>query len=194
MTIKTKITPLGAGNKVFYTVGQILFESGVPGTYPLEVLTKVLCDIWISGGGGGGSNGAGGTGATLHIQGILLPGSYVLVVGNFGDGAGAYVRNNNGKPGGVSSITGPSCKITANGGLGRNGRRNGGGGGTVGALSYQLAQTINILFQSQEGVSYALSYIDNTSSGYGAGGIAQGNDEGAGYPGKTGYIKITFIK
>ena len=165
MTIKTKITPLGAGNKVFYAVGQVLFESGVPGTYSLEVLTKVFCDIWISGGGGGGSNGAG-----------------------------AYVRNNNGKPGGVSSITGPSCKITANGGLGRNGRRNGGGGGTVGALSYQLAQTTNTLFQSQEGVSYALSYIDNTSSGYGAGGIAQGNDEGAGYPGKTGYIKITFIK
>ena len=85
MTIKTKITPLGAGNKVFYAVGQVLFESGVPGTYSLEVLTKVFCDIWISGGGGGGSNGAGGTGATLHIQGILLPGSYVLVVGNFGD-------------------------------------------------------------------------------------------------------------
>ena len=68
MTIKTKITPLGAGNKVFYAVGQVLFESGVPGTYSLEVLTKVFCDIWISGGGGGGSNGAGGTGATLHIQ------------------------------------------------------------------------------------------------------------------------------
>lgn len=104
MTIKTKITPLGAGNKVFYTVGQILFESGVPGTYPLEVLTKVLCDIWISGGGGGGSNGAGGTGATLHIQGILLPGSYVLVVGNFGDGAGAYVRNNNGTRASINYI------------------------------------------------------------------------------------------
>lgn len=42
MTIKTKITPLGAGNKVFYAVGQVLFESGVPGTYSLEVLTKVF--------------------------------------------------------------------------------------------------------------------------------------------------------
>lgn len=194
MTIKTKITPLGAGNKSVYEANQIIFESGISGTYNLEILVKVLVDIWISGGGGGGSNGAGGTGATLHLQGILLPGSYVLVVGNFGQGASAYVRNNNGKPGGASSITGPSCKIIANGGLGRNGRRNGGGGGTVGALSYQLTNIINVLFQSQEGVSYALSYINNTSSGYGAGGIAQGNDEGAGYSGNPGYVKITFIK
>ncbi len=194
MTIRTKITPLGVGTKSVYEANQIIFESGIPGTYNLEILVKVLVDIWVSGGGGGGSNGAGGTGATIHLQGILLPGSYILVVGNLGQGASAYVRNNNGYPGGVSSITGPSCKITANGGLGRNGRRNGGGGGTVGLLSYELSNIVDILFASQGGIEHSLSYIDNTTLGYGAGGIAQGNDTGAGYAGKAGYVKITFIK
>lgn len=192
MKLKTKMTPLG-GYSPPYKKGFILFESSVPGIYTLEI-KKCLLDIWISGGGGGGANGPGGTGGTLHIRIRLESGTYTLTIGTPGNGAAAYVRNNNGYPGGLSSIVGLGTSIVANGGIGRNGRRNGGGGGTVGVSSYNLTNVFEILFQAQSGIIYALSYITNDSSGPGAGGIAQGNDEGRGYNGQPGYIKIVFIK
>lgn len=36
MTIKTKITPLGAGNKI-YPKDFVVFESSTPGTYTFEI-------------------------------------------------------------------------------------------------------------------------------------------------------------
>lgn len=192
MTIKTKLFPLGFLCAP-YKKNLILFESCTPGTYQLEIKNGIF-EIWISGGGGGGSNGAGGAGATLYVLIKLEAGIYTITVGSKGNGASAYVRNNNGSPGLASTITGPQMQIIANGGAGRNGRRNGGGGGTVGSLIYNFINSFEIILQSIVGTNRSLSYITNTNDGPGAGGIAQGNDEGSGFAGKDGYVKIQFIK
>ncbi len=152
-----------------YKKNQVLLEKSVAGTFSVTLETGVY-DIWCIGGGGGGSNGTGGAGA----------------------GASAYVRNNNGSAGGKSSITGTSCTITANGGAGRNGRRNGGGGGTTGTLSYTFNDVNIVISRTTDGQATNLSFLDNTTNGPGAGGIAQGNDTGAGYAGKAGYVKISY--
>lgn len=191
MTIRTALMPMSGGTPCPYEPSQILFESGVPGTYSFEVLVEAIYDIWLVAGGGGSSSAAGGTGATLHLRAKLLPGIYNVTVGMHGAGAGAYVRNNNGAPGGASLITGASCTILANGGTQGYGRRNGGAPGKVGTHSIQ-ALNFEILFQSPAGTAYSLSYITGTSSGYGAGGIAQGNETGSGYNGWPGYVKISF--
>ncbi len=192
MTIRTKQTPFGYKAPP-YKKNFVIFESGTPGTYTITV-KKALFEITITGGGGGGSNGAGGSGATLRVQTILDAGTYNLTIGSGGNGAGAYVRNNNGSPGSASTISGTSLSITANGGAGRNGRRNGGGGGTVGTLSYTFRNQNTISLKSTNGADYGLSYLTGNYDGYGAGGQPQSSDTGAGYPGKSGYIKIQFIK
>lgn len=192
MTIRTKQTPFGYKAPP-YPKNFVLFESGTPGTYSVDV-KKGLFEITICAGGGGGSNGAGGAGGTLRVQTVLEKARYNLTIGAGGAGASAYVRNNNGYAGGVSKISGTSLNITANGGAGRNGRRNGGGGGTVGSLTFSFVNAYTILLQSTTGADIGTSYLTGNYNGYGAGGQPQGSDTGAGYAGKSGYIKIQFIK
>lgn len=174
-----------------YQKNQVLLEKSAAGTFSVTLETGVY-DIWCVGGGGGGSNGAGGAGAGIYARAKLLKGTYSCVVGAAGAGASAYVRNNNGSAGGKSSITGASCSITANGGAGRNGRRNGGGGGTTGTLSYTFKDVNTLLGRTTDGQETNLSFLNNTTTGPGAGGIAQGNDKGAGYVGTAGYVKLTY--
>lgn len=174
-----------------YKKNQVLLEKSAAGTFSVTLETGVY-DIWCVGGGGGGSNGAGGAGAGIHARAKLLKGTYSCVVGAAGAGASAYVRNNNGSAGGKSSISGASCSITANGGAGRNGRRNGGGGGTTGTLSYTFKYVNTLLGRTTDGQETNLSFLNNTTTGPGAGGIAQGSDTGAGYAGKAGYVKLTY--
>ncbi len=192
MTMRTKQTPLGYKAPP-YKKNFVLFESSTPGTYSLDI-KKGLFEITICGGGGGGSNGAGGTGGTLRVQTVLDAARYDLIIGTAGAGASAYVRNNNGYAGGVSKISGTSLTITADGGAGRNGRRNGGGGGTVGNLSFSFVNAYTASLKSTNGAEVGTSYLTGNYNGYGAGGQPQGNDTGAGYAGKNGYIKIQFIK
>lgn len=174
-----------------YNKNQVLLEKSATGTFSVSLETGVY-DIWCIGGGGGGSNGAGGAGAGIHVRAKLLKGTYNCVVGAAGAGAVGYVRNNNGATGGTSSITGTSTTITANGGVGRNGRRNGGGGGTTGKLTYTFKEAFSIIAKTTDGKETNLSFLNNTITGAGAGGIAQGNDTGAGYAGKAGYVKISY--
>lgn len=174
-----------------YKKNQVLLEKATTGTFSVTLETGVY-DIWCIGGGGGGSNGAGGAGAGIYVRVKLLKGTYSCVVGAAGAGAVAYVRNNNGSAGGASSITGVSATITANGGAGRNGRRNGSGGGTTGTLTYSFKETFTIIAKTTDGQETNLSFLNNTTDGAGAGGIAQGSDTGAGYAGKVGYVKISY--
>lgn len=174
-----------------YKKNQVLLQKSSAGTFSVTLETGVY-EIWCIGGGGGGSNGAGGAGAGIHARVKLLKGTYSCVVGAAGAGASAYVRNNNGFAGGKSSITGTLCTITANGGAGRNGRRNGGGGGTTGTLSFTFNDVNTVIGRTTDGKATNLSFLDNTTNGFGAGGIAQGNDTGAGYAGKAGYVKISY--
>ena len=63
MTIKTKITPLGAGNTV-YPKDFVVFESSTPGTYTFEI-KKAQFEVTGSGAGGGGGRG-GAAGQAVH--------------------------------------------------------------------------------------------------------------------------------
>ena len=192
MSIKCAYSPLGRDVILHpYEIGTILLEKTVAGTFSVDIKTGFY-DIYCIGGGGGGSNSFGGAGAGIHAHAKLLEGTYTCVVGNAGGGAGAYVRNNNGAAGGASSINGISVSITANGGAGRNGRRNGGGGGTTGTLIYMFEESNSVIDRTTDGASTNVSFLDGTTDGAGAGGVAQGNDKGAGYAGKVGYIKISY--
>ena len=76
MTIKTKITPLGAGNTV-YPKDFVVFESSTPGTYTFEI-KKAQFEVTGSGAGGGGGRGgparpAVHRGAVGAEGGLLLP-------------------------------------------------------------------------------------------------------------------------
>ncbi|MCM1323370.1 MAG: hypothetical protein NC218_04350 [Acetobacter sp.] len=174
-----------------YNKNQVLLEKSAAGTFSVSLETGVY-DIWCIGGGGGGSNGAGGAGAGIHVRAKLLKGTYSCAIGAAGKGADGYVRNHNGDSGSASSITGVSATITANGGVGRNGRRNGGGGGTTGTLTYSFKETFTIIAKTTDGKETNLSFLTNTTDGAGAGGIAQSSDTGVGYAGKAGYVKIVY--
>lgn len=152
--------------------------------------------IELAGGGGGGSNLAGGRGASIKAYINLPVGKIDYTIGAGGAGAGAYVRNNNGKPGNASTLTANGVSITCGGGNGRNGRRNGGGGGTTGTLSYAINQVSTIKGITTNGEEIGTSYITNDYNGFGAGGKSQSNDEGSGYSGKDGgvNIKVGYIK
>lgn len=192
MGLRFFISPIGQSHKPPYKIGEILLELSTVGTRTID-LKDGCYEIYCIGGGGGGSNNAGGSGAGLFVRVYLKKGTYTCIVGSGGAGASAYVRNNNGYPGNGSSIKGVSASIISGGGAGRNGRRNGGGGGTTGAISYNFSNKFKILRQTNAGAEYALSFLNGTNYGPGAGGIAQSNDTGAGYAGKAGYIKITYV-
>lgn len=192
MGLRNFLAPLGKSHGLAYPLNTVLIEKSVAGTYSVE-LKAGFYEIYCIGGGGGGSNGPGGSGAGVLLRVKLKKGIYQCVVGIAGAGASAYVRNNNGKPGGASTLVGEGISITSNGGAGRNGRRNGGGGGTTGVLSYNITAQYKIIKRTTDNIQNALSFLTGDSSGSGAGGIAQPNDEGAGYAGKPGYIKISYI-
>lgn len=170
--------------------GDVIFLGTEVGTYQIKTECDYSVKIDIVGGGGGGSNSAGGAGAGATLTTTLKAGIYTVLVGSGGNGASAYVRNNNGKDGTPSSISGDSLSIVAGGGKGRKGRRNGGGGGTTGTLTLNIGEQYNVVSRTTDGANSGLSFLSGDYTGAGAGGKAQTNDEGAGYAGKKGYIKI----
>ena len=103
MTIKTKITPLGAGNKI-YPKDFVVFESSTPGTYTFEI-KKAQFEVTGSGAGGGTGDGAyanNGAGGTITVSSKLKiistkiktngkAQSTVSILGN-GFGAGGNIR------------------------------------------------------------------------------------------------------
>lgn len=162
----------------------------IPGTYTLNITEEGDYFIVVVGAGGGGSNKAGGAGAGVILKTRLIATNYTCVVGEGGDGAAAYVRNNDGKNGGESSFTGPSIGIVAEGGIRRRGRRNGGSGGNTGSLSLLITQAFRIIERTTDGTVTNKSFITGTVDGAGAGGKEQSNDEGAGYAGKNGQVFV----
>lgn len=61
-----------------------------------------------------------------------------------------------------------------------------------GTLSYTFKYVNTLLGRTTDGQETNLSFLNNTTTGPGAGGIAQGSDTGAGYAGKVGYVKLTY--
>lgn len=100
MTIRTKITPLGAGNTV-YPKDFVVFESSTPGTYTFEI-KKAQFEVTGSGAGGGGGGSAGKHawygqvgGSAAAFKGIvqLEKGVLKITVGTPGNGGNGSGRN-----------------------------------------------------------------------------------------------------
>lgn len=201
MTIRTKLTPLGAGNPP-YKRGFVLFESWTPGTYTIPIKSGTY-EITITGGGGGAGGSAGshawiggngGSAAAFKARIKLKKGTLTIVIGAGGSGGGVSGRNappgNNGNP---STLTYNSILfVTAGAGNGGGGSGdcaywNNGNGGvlTLGAL----IGLVTTIIQSDGVRSSTESLLGN---GFGAGGLARYYNSGL--PGANGYIKIVFVK
>ena len=177
---------------LFYksTLAPVVFESSSTGSYTINITEEEEYEITIVGGGGGGSNNFGGAGAGIRFRARLSVGSYSGSIGNGGAGAPAYVRNNDGQTGGATTFNGQDISITCNGGIRRQGRRNGGGGGNTGTLVYNIGITYNILARTSDGVETPYGLLGSNYSAKGSGGQPQGSDTGAGYAGQSGYVCV----
>lgn len=163
----------------------------IPGTYTKELSAGTYL-ITIVGGGGGSSTSPGGAGGGAVVRTSLPAGIYTIHLGAGGAGAVAYARNNNGKPGGLTSISlGDTISLVANGGTPGYGRRNGGAVGTVGDITV-TGVTYTIVNRNTAGEESTLSFITNDQEGAGAAGTSVGN-ESAGIAGNDGYIKLIRI-
>lgn len=178
-----------------------IFESSTPGTYTVDLTGRagryrVIC----VGGGGGSSTWAGGAGAYIDITFIASGianqgGTFTIVVGSGGAGAGAYSRNNNGYAGGTSSVTwGNGGKyISCQGGQGAIGLRKGDENG--GSSTYTYAPTISGLttYTINAQSSYYRPRQDSWYGGYGTGGNAAASTKSAGNAGTGGYVLIERV-
>lgn len=163
----------------------------IPGTYTKELSAGTYL-ITIVGGGGGSSTSPGGAGGGAVVRTSLPAGIYTIHLGAGGAGAVAYARNNNGKPGGLTSISlGDTISLVANGGTPGYGRRNGGAVGTVGDITV-TGVTYTIVNRNTAGEESTLSFITNDQEGAGAAGTSVG-DKSAGIAGNDGYIKLIRI-
>lgn len=176
-----------------YKINEQIFKKDVAGSFQVTLKQGGLFKVTLVGGGGGGSNNFGGAGAGVIAEIRLSRGTYNIVIGSGGAGAVAYVRNNDGQNGNASSFVGSGVNITANGGIRRRGRRNGGGGGNTGNLSYSVSSENTILSRTTNGAETPFSVFGNSYTYSGSGGRPQGNDEGAGFAGQTGYAEIVFL-
>lgn len=164
-----------------------LIDTGTSGSYVLPESREVYVELY--GGGGGGSSGSGGRGAGIKAYANLTAGTYNYTIGTGGAGAPAYVRNNNGQNGNTSTFTGTGVSITCNGGERGYASRDTGRSGYTGALTYSFDDTFTIKERTY-GEQTGVSLYNNTWSGYGAGGIYQGNGTGAGHAGTDGHILL----
>lgn len=146
--------------------------------------------IQMVGGGGGGSNNHGGRGAGIKAYVNLTAGTYTFTCGAGGAGAASYVRNHNGYAGGASVLSGNGMTITCGGGEGRYGRRNGGGYGRCGVLSYTIPFRNTIKERTTDYEDIGTSFLTGAYGGYGAGGQPQPVDDWGGYGGVGGYLEM----
>lgn len=187
--------------------GTILFESTTPGNYSVDLIAGIYEFIVIAAGGGGADSdgsrhyaiaaGGSGSGFIGNIQ--INAGNYNILVGKGGNaaesgGSWAVAQNGGnssisnlitcyGGNGGAADAGGPSCRV--------------GTGGAIPNISgHILDVTLNSAGNSGEYASktqYHQLYQGGASlyNGYGAGGDVQQNI--GYYPGKDGYVKITYL-
>lgn len=190
VSLKTTYTTAESWKDWLYNSEGAIANFTEAGTYDIEITEPGNYFIVVVGAGGGGSNKAGGRGAGVILKTSLKAATYTCKVGKGGEGAAAYVRNNDGKSGEESSFTGPGVGIVAGGGIRRRGRRNGGNGGNTGTLSFIMDQGYKILVRTIDGRVSNESFVTKDTDGPGAGGVEQPWDEGAGYAGKDGFVFV----
>lgn len=195
-----------------YALNEVIFESGTPGTYTLNVkqsgyYTLTTCG---AGGGGGGSAGAhawyggnGGSGAAFSGKVWLAAGKYEIKIGK--GGYGGYASGRNATRGGwfypTETTNGVTYLVfygsgTAKGMIylfgGQGGHGTGSyatGGGAGGELDIDDLQIASSTIKSNGKNESTSSLLQN---GYGAGGKAGGLAE-HGTGGTNGYMKIVYL-
>lgn len=111
----------------------------------------------------------GGSGAGIECYTTLSQGNYTYSIG-------AYPNNSN--------ITGTGLSIDCEAGYsGHNAKR--------GALTYTLTSPYQIIRKTNEEKTY-LSFIDNTDTGYGAGGTKNNTAQGGYIKVSVGYVNVLF--
>lgn len=182
-----------------YKTDEVLFDSGIAGTYKLKILQSGTCYVEMVGGGGGGAGGFdcdGGTGA-VYLGNIYIPtGDYTLQIGS---GGASGNRNNNALPGTSSSIS--NILICGNG-FGGKGYRTSGGyrlgdGGDFTILNPNLVLEP---LKGKNGHGHSYNQVPSRNNSdftpnplYGSGGgSAPANWSSYGGNGYSGYIRITY--
>lgn len=200
MTVKTKLTPLGRRRKP-YKKDFILFESGTPGTYTIEIKSGIF-ELMICGAGGGGGGSAtkhswlgsnGGSGAAFKGEVKLSTSSLQLTIGQGGNGGPSSGRNAGaGGNGTASSIYQNSVNLITTGAGNGGGGTGDGAGGNNGNGGTLTIGGLNIVSSSIQSNGVAKSTVSVLENNFGAGGAAQSYNSGTN--GQNGYIKIQFIK
>ena len=201
MTIKTKITPLGAGNKI-YPKDFVVFESSTPGTYTFEI-KKAQFEVTGSGAGGGGGGSAGKHawygqvgGSAAAFQGLvqLEKGVLKITVGTPGNGGNGSGRNASPGSNGTATtiVLNNITLLTLGGGNGGGGTGDGayannGAGGTI-----TVSSKLKIISTKIKTNGKAQSTVSILGNGFGAGGNIRAGTSGL--SGTVGYIKIHFVK
>ena len=199
MTIKTKITPLGAGNKI-YPKDFVVFESSTPGTYTFEI-KKAQFEVTGSGAGGGGSAGkhawygqVGGSAAAFKGIVQLEKGVLKITVGTPGNGGNGSGRNASPGSNGTATtiVLNNITLLTLGGGNGGGGTGDGayannGAGGTI-----TVSSKLKIISTKIKTNGKAQSTVSILGNGFGAGGNIRAGTSGL--SGTVGYIKIQFVK
>lgn len=201
MTIKTKITPLGAGNTV-YPKDFVVFESSTPGTYTFEI-KKAQFEVTGSGAGGWWRRFCNITFLVwtswwfrCRIQGncAVRKGTLTITVGTPGNGGNASGRNAG--PGSNGTATTISVNnvtlLTLGGGNGGGGTGNGSGANNGAGGIITVSPELKIISAEIKTNGTAQSTVSILGNGFGAGGNIRAANSGL--PGTAGYIKIQFIK
>ncbi len=201
MTIKTKITPLGAGNTV-YPKDFVVFESSTPGTYTFEI-KKAQFEVTGSGAGGGGGGSAGKHawygqvgGSAAAFKGIvqLEKGTLTITVGTPGEGG--YGSGRNAGPGTNGTATTVSVNgitlLTLGGGNGGGGTGSGTGANNGAGGILTISKELKVISTQLQENGVAHSMVSILGNGFGAGGNIRAASSGL--PGTAGYIKVQFVK
>lgn len=198
MTIKTKITPLGAGNKI-YPKDFVVFESSTPGTYTFEI-KKAQFEVTGSGAGGGSAGKhawygqVGGSAAAFKGIVQLEKGVLKITVGTPGNGGNGSGRNASPGSNGTATtiVLNNITLLTLGGGNGGGGTGDGayannGAGGTI-----TVSSKLKIISTKIKTNGKAQSTVSILGNGFGAGGNIRAGTSGL--SGTAGYIKIQFVK
>ncbi len=198
MGIVTQFYPLG-GQYPPHHAGDVLFESGTPGTYELDIpAANFKIDATGGGGGGGGSQTAhsgvgtyGGGGAAF--SGIVRLGTQKLVIKIGDSGKGGYASGRNPAPGSNGSLssigTASADLITCGGGEGGTAGNGSGGSGSGGVLT--LASGLQVLSSTVSSNGQARSNVSLLGNAYGKGGVSAPRATGG--DGTTGYVRVTYM-
>ena len=187
-----------------YTIGEVLFESAIAGTYSVDLAANGNYEVYVIGGGAGGATtlnqnsslieltgGGSGSGFVGVVK--LLQGTHIINIGEGGKAMQGYRSTN--YAGGNSSISDNVItyggKSVATGTVGK--------GGDLPTVNVTIVSTtLNVTGNNGENDVTFEDYTEYTTihggesvyGGYGAGG-----NTGSGSPqdGIDGYVKIIYV-